>query len=250
MKKILILLLVALAAIQIQAQGYYVEMKVTMNDAKVADMKIYAQDGNSRSEINSNVAGMQINMVMLTLKSEADKVYMLDEKAKTYSEISTATAKDYKDAPLSDYTVTVLGKEKVNGYNCTHVRIHKKGETHASEMWTTKEIADYAVLSQIKGKYTGKDNMITALKANGAEGFPVRVKTVEMSRDVQVDLVKAEKKTNAAGMFSLSGYTKTEGINNMGVDMKEMMKKLQDMTPEEREKMLKMLEQQYKNQPK
>lgn len=250
MKRILMLAAVLIAALQINAQGYYVEMKVTMNDARVADMKIYAQDGNSRSEINSNVAGMQINMVMLTLKSEADKVYMLDEKAKTYSEISIATAKDYKDAPVSDYEVTVIGKEKLNGYNTTHVRIQKKGETHAIEMWTTKDIADYETLSKIKGKYTGKDNLIAALKAKGAEGFPVRVKAVEMGREVQVDLVKAEKKTSASNMFSLSGYTKTEGINNMGVDMKEMMKKLQDMTPEERERMLKMLEQQYKNQPK
>lgn len=250
MKKVLILLTIAVCAIQAFAQGYYVEMKVSMGGNKVADMKMFEQDGNSRVEVNNNIGGIKIDVVMLTLKNMPDKVYLIDELKKTYSESDANSAQDYEDAAQEDYEVTVLGKEKVNGYNSTHVRIKRKGDTHSMEMWTTTDIADYKSLLMIKGKYTGKENLTKALEAKGAAGFPVRVKVVEMNREMQVDLVKAESRSNPASMFSLTGFTKTEGIVNMGMDMEKVLKDLQNMTPEEREKMLKMLEQQFKSQPK
>ena len=249
MGKIWMLLMVAIAALHTQAQGYYVEMKASMGGQPMAEMKLYAQDGNSRSEITSNMGGVaNLNMVILNLKSTPDKVYLIDVSKKTYSEISTANNADYKDDSKDEYEVTVIGKEKVNGYNSTHVRITKKGETNAMEMWTTTELADYKALAMIKSKYTGKMNLYKQLEAKGAAGFPVRIKTAEAGRDMQMDLIKVERKAHAASLFSLEGFTKTEGINNLGIDMKEMMKKLQDMTPEERERMMKILQQQY--QPK
>ena len=248
MKKITTLLMVAIAALHIQAQGYYIEMKVSMGGSPMADMKIYAQDGNSRSEVNSNMGGMaNLNLIILNLRSTPDKVYMLDAAKRTYSESNTTSNADYKDAEQEDYEVNVIGKEKVNGYNTTHVRIKKKDDAHTMEMWTTTELIDYKDLAMVKSKYTGKANLYKQLEAKGAAGFPVRVKTNEMSRDVQIDLVKAEKRAQPASLFSLDGYTKTDVMNTMGIDIKEMMQKMQNMTPEERERMLKMLQQQYQS---
>lgn len=62
---------------------------------------------------------------------------------------------------------------------------------------------------------------------------------------VQVDLITAEKRTNPSNLFSLSGYKKSEGpaMPGMGVDMQ----KIQQMTPEEREKWIEQMKNQYSN---
>ena len=67
------------------AQGYYMEMKMSTNEGEMGTMKIYSQDGNSRSEMKmtANVPAGFGAMAMLSLKSEPNKIYMLNEKDKT-----------------------------------------------------------------------------------------------------------------------------------------------------------------------
>jgi len=144
----------------------------------------------------------------------------------------------------------VVGKETVNGYNTTNVIIKINGKQR-EELWTTKDIAGYADFSKVKSKYTGKENMYKALAAKGADGMPVRIKIEERGHGMQMDLVKAEKRNNPAGLFSLSGYTKGNGFSGMpgGEGMQEMMEKLKNMSPQEREEMMKRLQQQYGQQP-
>jgi hypothetical protein len=251
MKKILTATLVTIMCHVAFAQGFYFEMKMSSSSqGELGTMKVYGQDGNSRADIAMNIPGMGAkNINTLVLKSVPGTVYMLDEKAKTYSELSTGD--DWKDAAQDEYEVTVIGKEKVNGYNSTHVKVKKKGKSDEQELWTSIEIADYASLSKLKTQYTGKENLAKALEAKGAGGFPVRIKTVEHGNTIQVDIVKAEKRTNPASMFTLTGYNKSEGAGSPinSKDLQEMVKKMQNMTPEEREKMIEQLKKQYEQQP-
>lgn len=250
MKKTILTLIIAFAGLTLFAQNYYMEMKLTSDQQANGDMKLYSQDGNNRAEISVSIPqlGATMNFVTLTLASNPDMVYNLDEKKKTYTEIKMDADDTWKDAPESDYEVTVLGKETVNGYNTTHVSVKKKGSKSAEEMWTTTELADYADYSKIKSKYTGKDNLYKALKAKGAAGFPVRIKTTEQGQNIQIDLVKAEKKSTPASLFSLSGYTKGNSMSAMpaGIDVQQMMKSMQNMTPEQQKALQQQLEQQYK----
>ena len=257
MKKILTTLFNLLIICKIFAQGYYVEMKMTATGSKEGmngTMKSYSQDGNSRSEINMNIANAPAgigNIAMLTLKDKPETVYMLNEKEKTYSEFSSANDnEDMKDYPKSEYEIIVVGKEKVNSYNCTHIRVKRKGSSHETEMWTTTELTGYAEFSKMKTKYTGKANMLKALEEKGAAGFPVRIKSDERGHSMQIDLVKAEKRNNPASLFSLAGYTKTENpIMPGGPDMQELMKKMQNMSAAEREAWMKRMQEQYQNHP-
>lgn len=234
------------------AQGYYMEYTLTSNSGKenvTGTFKTYAQDGNTRVEMNMNAERLGgIRVVNLVLKNEPTTVYLLDETAKTYTQLSGADDDDWTDYPQSEYEVTVLGKEKINGYNTIHVRVkHVGSKTSPLEMWNTTEIAGYAEYAGIKSKYTGKDNLLKAMQAKGAAGFPVRVKASEKNYTLQMDLVKAEKRNNSSSLFSLSGYTKSRGINyapGTG-DMQEMIKKIQNMTPEEQEQWIKQMQQQY-----
>ena len=241
----------------VSAQGVYIEMKISSTGGKEGVnglMKAYSQDGNNRSEMNMNVPGAPAglgNIVMLTLKNSANTVYMLNEKEKTYSEFnSSGEDEDMKDFPQSEYEVTLVGKEKVNNFNCTHVRVKRKGSTHETEMWTSTDLIGYADFAQVKTKFTGKTNMYKALAEKGAVGFPVRIKSSDHGHDVQIDLVKAEKRNNPSSLFSLTGYTKGAAFSGMqgGEAMQEMMEKMKNMTPAEREEMIRKLKEQYGKQ--
>lgn len=251
MKKTFSLIVFALANTFLFAQGYYMEYKLSSGDQGSGfsgSMKTYAQDGNSRMEMDMNMPNMgAVKMTSLVLKSSPEKVYLVDEKSKSYSELSGNGQEDWKDHPESEYEITLVGKEKVNGYNTTHVKVKRKGEKTDMEMWTTTEIDGYAEYSKIKTRYTGKDNLLKALEEKGAKGFPVRIKTNEDNHPMQIDLVKAEKRTNPASLFSLAGYTKSAGYlpNSTNNNVQEMMKKIQNMTPEEREKWIKQMQDQY-----
>lgn len=111
------------------------------------------------------------------------------------------------------------------------------------EWWVTKDLANYADYSKIKSKYTGKNNLFAALKAKGVEGYPVKIKSDEHGKGLIMEVVKAEQKSNPASLFSLSGYTKSRGMD--AGNMQEMMQNIQNMTPEEREKWMKQMQEQY-----
>jgi hypothetical protein len=244
MKKLIILLGATLFCYAAFAQGFYFEMK--MSSAKqgpMGSMKVYAQDGNSRSEINVTTPIGPMNIVALSLKASPNSVYMLSEKDKTYSETDISKSEQWKDNSPDDYEVTVLGKEKVNGFDATHVKIKRKDSKMDQEMWVSTEVVDYATFMKAKTKFTGRENLYKALEAKGAVGFPVRILTSDRGNDVQVDFVKAEKRENPPSLFSLNGYTKTAGAG--GTSQQEMMQKIQNMTPEERQKFIDQMKQQY-----
>ena len=223
------------------SQGAYIEMKLSSsgNASFSGNFKMYAQDGNARTEMKMVVPqlpGGGMNLTMLKLKTDDSNIFMLNEKDKTYSEYSITGSDDYKDYQQNEYEITVLGKEKVNGYNTTHVKVKVKGHSYEQEMWTSTEVANYNNFTAVKSKYWGKDNLNKALAAKGAAGFPVRILVDENRQKVQMDLVKAEVRTNPASLFTLSGYTKSKGMELPGgVQMQELMEQLKNATPEERE---------------
>ncbi|HWB62564.1 MAG TPA: DUF4412 domain-containing protein [Chitinophagales bacterium] len=240
------------------AQGFYIEYRITSSSNTMSgSMKTYAQDGNTRTEMAFSMSGPQAqqginhNSVSLILKSTPDKIYTLDVDKKTYSELDISKKEDFKDVNTDDYEITVVGKEKVNGYNATHVIVKSKKTGMTIDYWNSTEIPFYGEAENIKSKYTGHDNLIKAMKAKGAEGFPVRIKEGEKGMTMQVDLVKAEKRSNPDSLFSLSGYTltSTHSVGGGAYNQQEMMKKLQNMTPEERQKFIEQMKQQYQQQP-
>lgn len=225
-----------------QAAGSYIEYSITSEkNPSPGNMKMYYQDGNSRSEIKmampAAAGGVEMSFVMISLKEAPLKSYLLNTKSKTYTESEIKESKT-EEAEAIQYEITVVGKEKVNGYNCIHSIVKRKNTTSQQEMWTTTEIKDFEKYKSINNQYTNK-GMYKALRDKGAEGFPVRMKTMERSTNMIIDLIKAESRENPASLFSLDGYTKSTapaGGMMSPEQMKEMREKIQNMTPEERQK--------------
>lgn len=253
MKKIIFTLLILAAALtQISAQGAYIEFKMTGDSGVLGTSKIYTRDGSTRSEINmaSPQAPAGFKWISLTLKDKPMKAYTLNENLKTYSEIDLSTTAA-KENDSTQYEVTVISKEKVNGYNSTHVKVRRSNSPNQEDIWISTEVLNYKQYLTVKSKYTTQ-GLLKALAAKGALGFPVRTIAAERGKNIQVDLVKMEQRTNDATLFSLDGYTKSGppgGAMGASQDVQDAMKKIQDMSPEERQKFIDELRKQHTAPP-
>lgn len=211
------------------------------------NMKIWLDNKNTRAEMALSVPGMAgKKMASLVLAAHPGKVYMLDIEAKTYTESENKTDPASQQDRTEDYEFVVVGAEKVNGYNATHVQARSKKSNAVLDWWFSKEVKGYEQMTSLKTREMDSSFWIKGLQGKEVAGFPVRM-TVNRDGDgrttMQMDLVKAENQTVPASMFSLNGYTKTEGNPLLpgGLDPE----KIKNMTPDERQKWMEEMMKKY-----
>ena len=230
--------------------GAYVEFKLsssTMNGT----VKTYSSDRDSRTEVTVHSPSMPNPATINTLQlgSAPGKIFMLNEADKSYMEMdANRSAADHKED--DEYDITVLGRERVNEYNCVHVKVLNKRNRHESEMWLSKDVKGYASFYNIKNKYFGGSKFFNALQKKGAEGFVVRiVATSERGGQVQMDLVKVELQNVSESLFSLSGYTMRAGLTSPGsggtIPGMKSQEEMQKMSPEDRKAYIEELRAKY-----
>ena len=204
----------------------------------VIEMKVTAQQGSGsvvvsvgklgmRSDMDMQTPQMPMKIAMLVKASEPDTAYAIHDAAKTYSVIDLKAGREAMKRAGGDEALTakMLGTEKMDGFNCVHALITgKRGEM---EVWTSKEILDYAAFQKAMGPNApANEGMMKALKDAGAEGFIVKMirrQTGNPEPLMTVELVKAEKKKLDPALFALPvGYAKKEvtkpgapGIDNL-----------------------------------
>jgi len=195
----------------------------------------------SRVESEMIIPGFGLKKtIMIMPKSNPDIIYTLDETNKTYTEIKKQDDNDSKDN--EEYTVEIIGQEKVAGYNCTHAKI--KTNDGVMEMWTTKDIDGYKEMynkAMMQKKSAGIEK---AMKSNEQlMGIMVRMKSGNKKEgSFTMELVKFEKGNYPQAMFEIpAGYTKGASFDPA---------KMQNMTTEERQKMMEELMKQYGKEEK
>mgnify|MGYP001809687768 FL=1 len=190
-------------------------MKTTIPEAGTTETKMFIAKEGVRMETKSNIknmpAGMQ--MVIVSPSETPNLVYLINESNKTYTLIDTdemkkeAASEGYSDF-YKDAKIENLGKESVNGYSCTHVRV-TNGE-NVSDMWVSKDVLDYATYARMQST-RDKDmpEFAKRMKAAGYDGFPVKM--VQSPSSVTTELVKVDRQSLEASLFEVpAGYTKTE----------------------------------------
>ncbi len=249
---VLLLLLVARPAFA----GFegYIEMKMTMKNGS-GTMKGYISAVGTRTAVEARApqtGGLPFQTTMVLKFSNPDVVYLLNDTAKTYSEINIKEAGDTgKNRPDKEYTVKKLGKETVAGYACEHLLLTARDGAE-TEVWTTKDLVDLAVFREyMRRNRQGADILgaMKALKEVGAEGFIAKMITRDQKTGepaVTLELVKAEKRTVAASMFEVpAGYKKQEGLLGMlplpQEQQQTINKALEKLTPEQRKMLENML---------
>ncbi len=243
MKKTLLFLIFILTfttSIVKSQNSYYMEFKMQIGNEKDGMnniSKTWHNASASRIEMDMNIPGMGVKKnVMLINKNNPGVIINLDDAKKSYTEIKSPT----DTSNYEKYTIEILGKEKVGIYNCTHAIVKSKDQVF--EVWTTKEIEAYKELQKsafIKNQTKGMNN---AFLSGELEGMMVKMKDASPKEAMSMELVKFEKGNFPQSMFEIpAGYTK-----GMSFDPSKM----QNMTPEERQKMMEEIMKQYGKEEK
>lgn len=255
MKKYILTTAIAFTTIALNAQnGATIEYKITSSKNTTGTVKVNYSEFGSISEFNvviPQMPGGGMVMKHLTQKSNADVIYTLNDKTKTYSETKKQTA-DAEDTKT--YTVKKLGDETVSGYKCAHALITEGTET--SEVWNTKDVKDFEKYNESfkSNKRITTAKREKALKDAGCDGIPVKMvkKGNEREGDMTMELVKIDKKTFTKTDFDIpTGYTKNgESTANPSGGTAEIktQQEIMKMTPEERAKYIEEMKKKYGKQ--
>ena len=273
------LLLAALPA-QAQFEGV-LEMKMTMatKDGEASGggtMTVAIAKAGTRCEMNMQMGGMGMKMVVLQKTDTPNTLYHIDDANKTYSEIDLSKMREMagQQPESKKYTVDKLGQETVLGYKTQHVLVKEKGpsgEGTTTELWTANDLLDYATFSKMQarqGKGGDEEALLKALKGAGADGVPLKsIATTADGSKVSMEVVKVNKKSLPADTFEIpAGYTKSAGgmmdmmggmsspqadqaKKSMEDAQKRMDEALKNMPPEQREMIEKMMKQRKAGNP-
>jgi hypothetical protein len=233
-------------------------------------MNVAVAKAGARCEMNMQMGAMGMKMVVLQKTDTPNVLYHIDDANKTYSEIDLSKMREMagQESERGKYTVEKLGQENILGYKTQHVIVKENkpgGKGSTTEMWTAKELLDYATFSKLQpaqGKGGGTEALAKALKDAGADGLPLKsISTTADGTKVTMEVVKADKKSLPASTFEIpAGYTKSEGgmmgmmggmsgpqadeaRKSMEEAKKRMDEAMKNMTPEQREMIEKMMKQ-------
>jgi len=209
-------------------------MKTTMPKAGTSDFKLYIGPKGMRAETKTDIGGAgTVSMTILSLKDKPDSIYMINESKGTCMELDVARVKDDAPAedPYFDAKIEKLGKERINGFDCNHVRLSWPDRENTVDLWVSKDLLDYFAYARMQGSKDRKyEHLAKKLRDAGLDGFPV--KTLISPEGVVTELVKAERIIPAASLFEVpANCTKLEipqmptGPQGMS---KEKMKEMQD----------------------
>jgi hypothetical protein len=188
-------------------------MKTTIPKAGTSDMTLYIGSKGMRAETKTNIGGHGggVSMTILSLTDKPNKVYMINGETGTCMEMDVSKVKKQGEAdPYKDAKIENLGKERVNGFNCNHVRISWTGRDTILDLWVSKDILDYFAYARMQGSDDQSNTQLAErLRAAGLDGFPV--KSQLSPSGVVTELVKAEKATPDDKLFEVpANCTKVE----------------------------------------
>ena len=251
MKKALCILAGIIVSINIivAQNGAAIEYKITASKGVTGTNKIYFSDKGTRIEMQMIIPQMPgggYNHVSIIKKEKPTTIYNLNDKSKTYTTTERPSNSD-KSESCENCVVKIIGKEKVGNYNCIHATITKGAEVN--DYWTSTEVPEYEKYSKENsgGKYMASGSEYAALAKGGAGGFIVKtIAKGGREGDVTLELVKFEKKENPSSLFEIPTDYKPATFSSPANSQPAIdAQKIQNMTPEERQKYIEEMKKQY-----
>lgn len=178
-------------------------------------------------------------MTSISKLSEPDKVYMLNDRNKTYSVMDLAKAREQAGHADDPWTVQRTGHDTVAGIPCEKATLTSKS-TSIDTCIATDFLVSSAWWSAISRRQGGNDRWIRAMGDAGLKGFPIRMryKSAQNADGVEMELVNLDRHGLPAAMFEVpAGYKQTNIMGAMGMSpeaQKAMDDALAKMTPEQR----------------
>lgn len=180
-------------------------MSTTIPGEAVSEMKLFIGKQGVRTETAMELEGQSSKqkMIMIAPAATPEKIYMINEAAGTCMEVDVSRPGKKVDVdPFKDAKIENLGKEMVNGYNCTHVRITEGIKDMTMDIWVTKDMLDYFAYERMQGsRDRNMPKLAERLKAAGLDGFPVRTKISPAG--IVTDLTKVERTSLDDALFKV-----------------------------------------------
>lgn len=225
---ILSLFLICVFSKSAVAEDLYIEYSTKDKNGRAINTKIYLKQGDARMDLYIDMSGMKVTTSSLVLKKNPNEVIIFNSLTKSY----TKTAKPKRKEVITNYTLTIIGKEKVGKYNCTRVRVKSKDKSW--DIWSTKDLPAFKL--PIENNQTSMDkNLADELEKKGISGL--MVKTVFFNPGttaprLTMELKKYETKPLNASLFKIpSDYTESKGnpYQNISPEKKnELMKQMME----------------------
>lgn len=139
----------------------------------------FTSDGRFRGEINiagmiAGAAGYQMKtkpVVMISRVNMPNYSVTVNDEDKTYS--LNVIDQALLDKDEKKYKAYVIGSENVNGYSCKHAVV--KGNKMVMDMWLSTDVPGYDIYKKAAASSSAGIDFMSALKAAGIEGFPVKI---------------------------------------------------------------------------
>ncbi|SHF57725.1 protein of unknown function [Salegentibacter echinorum] len=213
-----------------QADSYHYSYSFKMNQPGSDDLvssgssEMYLSEKALRSETKLEVMGQKTDMVMLVKADEPNKVIMLHDKSKTYSifnpdDLKLGGEMAEKMKEMSNDSISVVGKEKMNGYECTHLKIITTAnvpesikqivgqDSSVEEYWVSKEIPGSSMFDSWA---KSQPKMMRGMNSEIYEyGIPVKMVSKEGDAiNMVMELTEAKEQNRDKDLFEIPpGYT-------------------------------------------
>jgi hypothetical protein len=165
--------------------------------------------------------------------SDPDHALHINENRRTYAIADLTKLREAKAGRKQPtYSVKKLGRDKVAGYPCLKALLTSSSGVESELCVATDLVAPSSWLSAL-GRNEASDNIRTALRDNGLQGFPIRL-TLRGGAGKEVvstmELVRFEKRSLPSSLFEVpAGYTQTDEASlNLTEEQEKMMKELRE----------------------
>jgi uncharacterized protein DUF4412 len=194
--------------------------------------KYFTSSGEGRSEMDlPGMMGIQggNKLTILAHANQPRYSLILDASNKTYS-LNVIDTSLINSGGASDYQVTKIGSETVQGYNCVHAKIISTvgsgmfKSTSTMDIWTSTDVPGYAILKKTMTMQNVTPKMMQVLEQAGCGGFFVKMSSQSKDISMNMMLIKTQQQNFPASIFCIpAGYT--ESKQNMMSHMMQGAKK-------------------------
>ena len=213
------------------------------------EMEMSPAAGSSRSP-ESRRAAPTMKMTMIQKLAEPEKLYLLDDRRKTYSIMDLAKAREAGPAPEETWSAKRLGSDRVAGFACEKALMTSSKGTQVEVCMSSDLPATKAWWAAMSRGRRASDNWVRSMEDAGVRGFPIRMRyrNADGRPGVAMELAGFERRSVTASAFEIpADYKQTSGMDAANVPPeagKAMQDALEKMTPEQRKAYEEMMKRQ------
>jgi hypothetical protein len=213
----------------------------------------------SSPEMAKATGGAPMRWVTFGKLSDPGKIYMVNERMKTYTVLDTRKMHEMAESTQKKekkYVIKKIGRDTVAGLPCENYQITQEGNKDVFEACMTKEFMSGDWMRAIARGKRGESDWLQKLREAGLEGYPIRFtsRNAETKGTWTMEVTKVERRSIPSSMFEVPpGYRETsmmgmmvqtpEQAKQMEEARKRMEEAMKNMTPEQRKQMEEMMKQ-------